>query len=269
MKNFKIVMILVAAVAMFCSCGDPDAPTVTVTGDVTEYDLATPEKAVTLTVNATAPKGIENVYGDVWGIKQNDTVALGELTVEDFTAGDSYNGTIKYTLKKEAVKNYEKVLFQVVAVTKKEVEAAGHFTVTIKAAVAEANFKWTKVGTPNPDLSAYGLLWDGNHAKAIYAEIKPLNANAKLYELTPADYNKASIAEINFPADPTQKYKKILADKTGETTYDNVIASVYEGKTYVFHITKGTSSYDATTGTTLIIEGTYKTFETTPAVVGK
>ena len=265
MKNFKIVMILVAAVAMFCSCGDPDAPTVTVTGDVNEYDLATPEKAVTLTVNATAPKGIENVYGDVWGIKQNDTVALGQLTINDFTAGDSYKGTIKYTMKKDSVKNYEKVLFQVVAATKKEVEGAGHFTVDIKAAVAEANFEWKRVGTKNPDLSQYGLKWTQNNVKAdpTFAYIEPLNANAKLYELAAADYNKASISDITFPAPLTEPYKKISADAT--KTYDNVIASVYEGKTYVFHITKATNSYNATTGTTLVIEGTVKTFETTPA----
>jgi len=270
MKNFKIVMILVAAVAMFCSCGDPDAPTVTVTGDVTEYDLAAAEKAVTLTVSATAPKGIENVYGNVFGYYPNDTTPqfVGQLTIDDFTAGDSYNGTIKYTMKKADVKDYEKVLFEVVAVTKKEVEAAGHFTVTIKAAVAEANFSWTKEGGNNPDLSAFGLDWTRNNSKTIYADIRPLNANAKLYELTAADYNATSVADITFPA-PIEKYKKILADKTGVTEYDNVIASVYEGKTYVFHITKCTSSAGANSSTKAVIEGTYKTFETTPAQTTK
>ena len=265
MKNFKIVMILVAAVAMFCSCGDPDAPTVTVTGDVTEYDLAAAEKAVTLTVSATAPKGIENVYGNVFGYYPNDTTPqfVGQLTIDDFTAGDSYNGTIKYTMKKADVKDYEKVLFEVVAVTKKEVEKAGHFTVTIKAAVAEANFSWTKEGGNNPDLSAYGLKWSQNNSKANYAYIEPLNANAKLYELTPADYNKASIADITFPDPLTNPYKKISVDASA--TYDNVIASVYEGKTYVFHITKATIGAGAGGSTKAVIEGTVKTFETTPA----
>ena len=39
MKNFKIVMILVAAVAFFCSCGGEKTVTVTMTNDVVTTTL--------------------------------------------------------------------------------------------------------------------------------------------------------------------------------------------------------------------------------------
>ncbi len=268
MKNFKIAMILVAAVAMFCSCGDPEAPTVTLNGDVTTFNLASAEQPVVLTVDAKAPKGLENLYGNVWGYYANDTTPqfISELKIgDDFTVGtDAYNGTINYTLKKESVNAYEKVLFQVVAVTKKDVEAAGNFYVTIEQpAVTEANFTWVKHGNTTEDLSAYGLNWNRN-VKATKVEILPVT-NAKLYVLESTDYANTDVNFLN-GKQTAEKYYNVRADQSG--TYDDVIASVYNGKTYLFHVTKGEIlPYNETTnptGTKVTITGTVKTFETVP-----
>ncbi len=256
MKNFKIVMILVAAVAMFCSCGDPEAPTVSVTGDVNEYDLANAEQPIVLTVKATAPKGIENVYGDVWGIAGNDTTSIGQLTIEDFTAGDSYNGTIKYTMKKEAVKNYEKVLFQVVAVTKKDVEEAGHFEVAIKAVTT---FTWERVnGANGTGLAEFGLEWKSN-AKSPFAIIKPVTG-AKLYILQAADYAATSLSAITFPAE-AEMYNNVDVNLASKD-YNDVIATVYNNKTYVINVKHCDV---ASTSAKQTITGNYKTFDGTPA----
>ncbi len=272
MKNFKIAMILVAAVAFFCSCGDPEAPVVSLS-DATSmnemtFDLANPEAVVNIGGAISDEKGIStlNVTKTMYDA---DNKVVG--TVVPYTFDAPYEGETTYafsildTLKNADVKDAAKVVYEAVVTNKKGGEATATYTVTIKpASFTTANFTWTRSGNSDPDLSAFGLDWTRNNEKTIYADIRPLNANAKLYELAATDYAATSVADITFPA-PIEKYKKILADATGVTNYDNVIASVYEGKTYVFHITKGTSSYDATTGTTLVIEGEYKTFEATPA----
>ena len=275
MKNLKIAMILVAAVAFFCSCGDPEAPTVTLTGETNEFKIAEAnEFEVVMTVKVDAPKGINALKGNVYYLNASDSVMnTSTFDLADWTEGDkTYEGTIKTTLKKEDVKDYAAVKFEVVATTKNDVNGSDDFTVTIVApSFTEANFEWVRHGNNNPDLSAYGLKWSQNNVKATFAYIEPLNANAKLYKLTAADYNATSVAAITFP-DAIERYKEIKADQSATYT-DNVIASVYEGKTYVFNITKGTVvPYDATTnpqGTKVTIEGTVKTFEATPAVSAK
>lgn len=274
MKNFKIVMILVAAVAMFCSCGDPEAPTASILDangmNEMTFDLANASVDVNATLTANDAKGLKSITLTRTSYDANNEV-LGtpvEYEVKDYEGKTEYTGNITETLAKADVEGAAKVVYEAVVTNQKDVQVTATYTVNVVAAAfTEANFSWTKEGVNNPDLSAYGLKWTVNNAKAIYADIRPLDANAKLYELAAADYNANSVADITFP-EAIEKYKKILADATGETTYDNVIASVYNGKTYVFHITKGTSSSSAA-GTKLIIEGTVKTFEATPAVAAK
>ncbi|MBO7481606.1 MAG: hypothetical protein J6T63_05790 [Bacteroidales bacterium] len=277
MKNFKIAMIFVAAVAFFCSCGGTvEPPTMAFVDSIGQnemtFDLTNPTADVVAVCQIEDEKGIStlNVTRTMYNA---DNEVVG--TVVPYTFEEPFEGKTEYTLtiseilsknEGESLVKVEadavKVVYEAVATNKKGGEGKATYTVNIVApSFTTSAFEWTREGTNNPDLSAFGLKWSRNNTKAYFAYIEPLNANAKLYELAAADYNATSIADITFPA-AIDLYKKISVDATA--TYDNVIASVYEGKTYVFHITKATIT-SVTAGTKAVIEGEYKTFEATPA----
>ena len=134
MKNFKIVMILVAAVAFFCSCGGEKTVTVTMTekNDVVTYDLASANSLpVSITCNVKADAGIQT-------LKITKTIKNGEETVgnvveyepaEDPAGLTDYSFEIADTLYKSELAAGYKVVFDVAATDKKD--NAGSESVTI------------------------------------------------------------------------------------------------------------------------------------------
>jgi len=274
MKNFKIAMILVAAVAFFCSCGDPEAPTATFTdadGQVEKtYNLADASCDINITLTASDAKGLKTISVTRTMYDANsETVGKAqeyEIPAADYEGLTEYSGAIKETLAKADVEGAAKVVYEAVVVNKKDAQITATYTVNVVApAFTEATFEWKRVGAANATgLDAFGLKWTGN-AKTVYAQIKPIDNNTKLYTLAAADYDKA-IAEINFGAEQTV-YAGVQCDRGAD--YNDVIATVYNGKTYVINVKKSTITSDATTGTTITITGNVKTYETTPAVSAK
>ena len=122
----------------------------------------------------------------------------------------------------------------------------------------EGSFEWERQGGGSASgLDEFGLEWRLNNQKAVYAVIKPLTG-ATLYILNSNDYAATSLADINFPAESTQ-YKGVNVElSTG--TYDDVIATEYNGKTYLIHVT-GSSSVQEVSGLHSVITGTYKRFD--------
>lgn len=274
MKNFKIAMILVAAVAFFCSCGDPEAPTISFVDadglNEMTFDLTNASADVKITLTTSDSKGITNIsvtrtMYDANNNEIGDAVEYGPKAA-DYEGKTDFSGVITETLAKADVKDAVKIVYEAVVVNKKEVEAKATYTVNVVApAFTEATFEWKRVGAANATgLDAFGLKWTGN-AKTVYAQIKPIDNNTKLYSLAAADYDKA-IADINFGAEQTV-YAGVQCDRGAD--YNDVIATVYNGKTYVINVKKSTITSDATTGTTITITGNVKTYESTPAVSAK
>lgn len=274
MKNFKIAMILVAAVALFCSCGDPEAPTASFADangqNEMTYNLAEATCNVDITLSVTDKKGIKTITVTRTSYDASEKV-LGTPVEFDIPAADykgltEYSGNIKQTLAKADVKDAAKVVYEAVVVNKKDAQATATYTVNVVApAFTEATFEWKRVGSANATgLDAFGLKWTGN-AKTVYAQIKPIDNNTKLYKLAAADYDKA-IAEINFGEEQTV-YAGVQCDNGAD--YNDVIASVYNGKTYIINVKKSTITTNTTTGTTITITGNVKTYESTPAVSAK
>ncbi|MCF0206167.1 MAG: hypothetical protein HUK15_01955 [Bacteroidales bacterium] len=273
MKNLKIAMILVAAVALFCSCGDDltNAPKVTMTDAEgnTEmvFDLGTASSVnVNFTANVDAAKGInsltitrtmfnaaEEVMGDVVNYEMDHEVA-GSLA-ETFA--------MEETLAAADVNGVAKVVYEVVVVDAKDAQASAAYTVNVKAAeYTEATFEWSRLGNTRTGLDEFGLQWTSN-AKVVEAVIKPVEG-AKLYILSAEDYAATSLEQITLPAEATQ-YKSVSCEASKD--YNDVIATVYNGKTYVMNVLRGEVATVSGQGTKVTITGNYKAFvnEETPA----
>lgn len=264
MKNLKIAMILVAAVALFCSCGDPVAPTATLLNaegtSEANFDLAKAETMdVALTGTINADKGIKtlNVTKTLFNAAEEVLGDVVEYTfTEPFDGLTTYTFAIEESLAKAEVENAAKVEYKVVVVDSKDVEGTATYTINVVAPVySEANFEWYRLGNTKEGLAEFGLNWASN-AKAIEAVIKPVEG-AKLYILTSADYAATELSELTLGAEATQ-YKSVSCEASKD--YDDVIATVYNGKTYLMHITRGEVATVSGQGTKVTITGTYKAF---------
>ena len=267
MKNLKIAMILVAAVAFFCSCdGDPVPPTVTIS-DANElaevnFDLTNATLDIAFKANIDAEKGISKIEMTKTLFDAKGEVIKSEpLTIEgEYDGLAAYEVEHKETLKKADVETAAKVVYECVVTDKKEsVSNTATYTVNV---LAVTTFTWVRQGNERSGLDEFGLQWTSN-AKAIKAVIKPVEG-AKLYILTPADYAANSVSDLNLTTEATQYYS-VSCDASAN--YDDVIATVYNGKTYLMHVTRG----EVATGVKAVrvtITGTYKTFEA-PAPAAK
>ena len=271
MKNFKIAMILVAAVAFFCSCGgNSEAPTVSLLDaegtSIATYETSADSYAVKLNGKVTDAKGITKLDVTRTFFNANDEV-VGDVVT--YTFSESYDGLTEYAfvideaIAKADVNGVAKVVYKAVA-ENKNAQADAEYTINITApSFTEGTFEWVREGSNRTGLDTYGLQWTSN-AKVIQAVIKPLEG-AKLYILEAADYAATSLSAITFPAEATQ-YKSVSCEANGD--YNDVIATVYNGKTYVMNVTKGTVTTSAA-GTKVTITGNVKTFEATPTVAAK
>ncbi|MBQ2076839.1 MAG: hypothetical protein II471_04930, partial [Bacteroidales bacterium] len=167
MKNFKIVMILVAAVAFFCSCTEKTVDvTLTEANETLTYDLAS---AATLplsfssTINAAA--GIKTIEVSKTVLNGEDVVS--SKTYDGFESSD-YEGMAEYTVKFEdtlakadLVAGYT-VEYKVAAVDKKDNSGDKIYTITItESATSLSAWNPTKVVLCSQSQSSYGITYEG------------------------------------------------------------------------------------------------------------
>lgn len=272
MKNLKIAMIFVAAVAFFCSCGDPVAPTVKLV-DANELDAATfntgdAEFAVDITGTITAENGINTVtlnrtmfdaQGEVFG----DVL---KYTLENDPTGlNDYSFAIQETITAAEVEGAASIVYDVVVVDQKDAQATASYTIAVVAPevpegpqYTEAEFTWMRLGNTREGLDQFGLQWTGN-GKAVQAIIKPVEG-AKLYIVDAAAFASETVPTLGTPA---EQYKSVSCEANG--TYNDFIATEYNGKTFIINVTKGVVSSEAA-GTKVVITGKYHEFAAaTPA----
>ena len=276
MKNFKIVMILVAAVAMFCSCGDPEAPVVALTDSTsateTTFDLANPSLTVTLGLATSDEKGLKSIELTRTSYDANGE-SLGKpvefpVPAADYEGMTEYNVPVLDTLTKTDVEGATKVVYEVVVTNKKDAQAKATYTVNVVApsvTMTTSDLRWYRCGNTKEGMAEVGLNWD-SQTKDVLANIKPIEG-AKLYILEAADYAIDNIDALNAKlTTEATVYRSISA--TTPKTYNDVIATVYNGKTYLMNITKSTVTSE-TAGTAITVTGTMKTFAVATPVAAK
>jgi hypothetical protein len=123
----------------------------------------------------------------------------------------------------------------------------------------EGSFEWVRQGGgAATGLDEFGLYWNRNNNKAYFAYIQPLDGS-RLYILSASDYDATSLYSIYFPTE-SDLYKNVSVDANG--TYNDVIATVYNGKTYLINVTR-CSVVSYSYGTKFTITGSYKRFDYT------
>ena len=83
---------------------------------------------------------------------------------------------------------------------------------------------------------------------------------SRLYILSASDYDATSLYSIYFPTE-SDLYKNVSVDANG--TYNDVIATVYNGKTYLINVTRCSVVSGDSYGTKFTITGSYKRFDYT------
>ena len=274
MKNFKIVMILVAAVAMFCSCGDPEAPTASILDangmNEMTFDLANASVDVKATLTANDAKGLKSITLTRTSYDANNEV-LGtpvEYDVKDYEGKTEYTAELSETLAKADVKDAAKVVYEAVVINQKDAQVTVAYTVNVVApsvTMTTSDLRWYRCGNTKEGMAEVGLNWD-SQTKDVLANIKPIEG-AKLYILEAADYAIDNIDALNAKlTTEATVYRSISA--TTPKTYNDVIATVYNGKTYLMNITKSTVTSE-TAGTAITVTGTMKTFAVATPVAAK
>ena len=116
-------------------------------------------------------------------------------------------------------------------------------------------------GNTEVEMKALGLQWTGSY-KEVFATIRPLT-DATLYLCNGDDYDKittdvekaAYFADLTENAESIDKYRNITTNNSAN--YNDMLAVVYNGETYLIHITRAeiaTGNY----GTQITIKGETK-----------
>ena len=121
----------------------------------------------------------------------------------------------------------------------------------------EGTFRWTRQGTQSSGFDEFGLV-SGNVNSDLYLNINAMEG-ARLYILSSSDYAITDINTLNIRLTSETQATVYNGVNVGYAShsYDDVIATVYNGKTYLIHVTNSVSQSE-TAGTLVTITGTYK-----------
>jgi len=149
MKNFKIAMILVAAVAFFCSCGEKTVTvTMTENNGVVTYDLASANSLpVSFTCDVKADAGIK-------AIELSKTIMNGEEVVKTEAyefENPEYEGLADYSfpwndtlLKAELAAGYT-VEYKVAATDKKDTKESYEYVINVVYSATPLSANWSEI----------------------------------------------------------------------------------------------------------------------------
>ena len=138
-------------------------------------------------------------------------------------------------------------------------KASIKFSVNYDDTLVPHAFKWTREGSnPGEGLAEVGLKWEKN-LKEVFAVIEPVE-DAVLYSVPVEKWDEITTeTELDAlfsdggGAEVIKDYRGVSAWTSH--TYNDVIATYYEGFYYLIHITKATVS---TKGTNIVIESEWK-----------
>lgn len=255
MKKLFLALVCFASVAFFASCNGGGDPTITLNADKTSiasgetvaFTIQADANAETMknitTVKIDVVLNSENLYTDAFEVNAATYSNVVELKLEG-NEGDAFE--VSATATDEAGKT-----------------AKATVTVTIEAGalvLVESPFTWNRHGgDAATGLDTFGLEWNSNNSKAIYAIITPA-AGAKLYRFTTAQYVAAltqSLKEALFEgATEITEWKEFNVAGQQQQDLDVVLGTEYQGVFHLIHITHG--EYSTFKGTDATITGMAK-----------
>lgn len=244
MKKVFLALVCFASVAFFASCGgETDKnPTISLSADKTTID--SPD-VVTFTIkadaNATSKKDLVSVSVNV---TNNDQLVYDTI----YTAtGLTFEQELKLELNNPTT---EAVVFEVTATVNDAaaLNAAKTVEITVNPAAATPlepkAFTWNRRGSNDATgLAEFGLEWNGNYAKAIYATITPAagvtmySFESSVFEAVTTETEKAAAFEN---ATVIQQWKEFNVAGATTQTFNTVIGTkTADGEFHLIHITNG------------------------------
>ena len=245
MKKLFLALMCFASVAFFASCGNDVDKNPTINLSASETSITSGDQ-VTFTVkadaNATSKKDLASVK---FTVVNNNNIAWDTT----YTAsGLAFEQAITLILTNEGA---EATKFEVTAIVTDaaSLNASKTVEITVEPVAAtpleEKTFTWNRRGSnAATGLAEFGLEWNGNYAKAIYATITPA-AGVTMYEFATSAYTEATTEEAKVAAfenaTPIQQWKEFNVTGATSQTFDKVIGTkTTDGKYHLLHITNGT-----------------------------
>ncbi|GJM60368.1 hypothetical protein [Persicobacter diffluens] len=279
MKNFFYLPLLAMMTLVFTSCSEtedilPDSTTVEITATGTPTGVITPGTQISVALKLRSSDnslkglvmsgpGVEHTYEDIANTDKD------EMPKEGLRSGDEYVYTnskqIDYVMNHtvsqdefEAAQETGKMVYEFILSDKN-----GQKTTSVEFEVSpdetplvEDDFAFVRVGTNNPDLSEYGLVWESNTSEA--AIIK--KGADKFVELEASTYaeitSKEGLIAAVDAADDMADFRKISVEQSAD--YNLVIATKNGDKYYIMNITRGEVETGDAAGTKVTISGKAK-----------
>ncbi len=262
--NILFTALIIGTMGIFTSCEDESslAPQISFTNGVTEATLDPGVSSYTITGTITAEAGLDEVklfavddigetqIGDaIVSFNAGSPVTEGADGVYDFVF-DIQDITGDITIEVEATDNDNQT-------TSRNFEIMADASVMLTAAI---DHTWRSEGAnPATGLDMFGLKWEINIEKAFFVKIEIDDAE-KFVRLNESDWDDIQtydelVAAVD-EADAIQSYEDVSAGQDG--TYNDVLATEYNGEYYLILVESADVSVD-NTGTTVVIDIDYKT----------
>ena len=295
MKNLKIAMILVAAVALLCSCGKEKTVDVTMTekNETLTYDLSSAASLpISITCTVTADLGIKTIdvkreimNGD--SVVKTNIFEFEEEFVNSYVGEPSFKFEIPDTLLKANLAKDYTVVYTVNATDKKDNPGSKTWTITITETATPLPTAWnpTKVVLCSQSQSSYGITYEGV-AATVENEIIGVKCEGKNdhkdYNMYASPTTGASWVFVESIEGLTTNEALVEAFNNGTpVTERTMFPATDEGKvnfTEKFFISKNKNGeyvlvdycdgkLNTTTGNVMVFQ--YKMAETTPAPAAK
>ena len=243
MKKLFLALVCFASVAFFASCNQTDkTPTVSIS---TDKSAITSGEEVTITIKANANASTKKDLSSVHFIVSDEAEAIWDTT---YTAsGLAFEQAITLQLSTDD----DATTFEMSAFAYDAANLSANATTTVNVTrapatpIEEKDFTWNRRGSnAATGLEEFGLEWNGNYAKAIYATITPA-AGVTMYEFATSAYTEATTEEAKVAAfenaTPIQQWKEFNVTGATSQTFDKVIGTkTTDGKYHLLHITNGT-----------------------------
>lgn len=265
MKNFKLILVLFAALGMtVASCSDDTATPVDTTPNIdfkggSNYISAdaTVVTGETFVIGITASSNVnsgKNLTSVMYTVTSNNVVIMEQDSVFSAT---SYNYDYSFSLA-----NVGDAVFKFVVTDKNGETNTISLTVTAEAGTtplgaAEATL-WKREGAnAGTGLSGFGLKWDSN-LKAVHAVIKK-DVASKFVQLNADSWTTFTtqeelVAAVD-AAQGIEDFREISAEASA--TFNYVLGVIYNNQYFMIHLTSSTVEV-LQAGTTITINGESK-----------
>ena len=275
MKKLALALVCFASVAFFASCQqeitnpEPTVSVITDEGFVKNGDVIDVEQTIVygfqMASNSQTKKELKQLSVATYFINLEGVEELQEEEIVSLAGKTEYRyvDTVYYEVTTRDVMGSIKTVATVTDVDGKINTATLTLSLNEPAHPLMARtFTWNRHGGDDgTGLAEFGLKWERNLSKAIYAIIEPVEG-ATLYRFDPTvwdatttDVEKAALFSEATPADP-QQWKEFNVAGATTQNFDVVLGTVYNGEYHLMHITKGT--YYSFKGTDATIEGEAK-----------